>query len=247
VLRQNKCSNFEAPFLYLLIGNERAFLLDTGARSERAGDPLISRVISDLLDERPSDRRLRQMELIVAHSHGHGDHAFGDAQFAGKANTTVVPTSLTGLTNFFGIEDWPGGSGKVDLGGRVLTILPIPGHEDTHIAIYDHNTAILLTGDTLYPGLLTVRDWPAYRQSAMRLASFAQSHRISLVLGAHVEMSKTPGIIYPIGTTFQSDEHPLPLMLEDLREWSAACAAMGEEPRREVHDSFIIEPVAGSL
>jgi hypothetical protein len=56
-------------------------------------------------------------------------------------------------------------------------------------------------------------------------------------------MSRTPGKIYPIGTIFQPDEHPLPLMLEDLREWSAACSAMGEEPRREVHDSFIIEPV----
>jgi len=30
ILRQNKCHNFEAPFLYLLFGTEKALLLDTG-------------------------------------------------------------------------------------------------------------------------------------------------------------------------------------------------------------------------
>ncbi|MGH8080681.1 MAG: hypothetical protein ACREP7_08905, partial [Lysobacter sp.] len=33
VLRQSKASNFEAPFLYLIAGDERALLLDTGAES----------------------------------------------------------------------------------------------------------------------------------------------------------------------------------------------------------------------
>src|SRR5205814_1745489 len=31
ILRQPACTNFEKPFLYLLFGNERALLLDTGA------------------------------------------------------------------------------------------------------------------------------------------------------------------------------------------------------------------------
>ena len=29
VLRQNKCLSFEAPFMYLLLGDDRALLLDT--------------------------------------------------------------------------------------------------------------------------------------------------------------------------------------------------------------------------
>ena len=36
ILRQSKAVNYEAPFLYLLCGNDRALLLDTGA-TERAG------------------------------------------------------------------------------------------------------------------------------------------------------------------------------------------------------------------
>ncbi len=40
ILRQSKTVNFEAPFLFLLCGNERALLLDTGATA----DPLASRL-----------------------------------------------------------------------------------------------------------------------------------------------------------------------------------------------------------
>ncbi|HEX6891668.1 MAG TPA: hypothetical protein VF141_13255, partial [Chryseolinea sp.] len=33
ILRQNKCLNYEAPFLYLFIGAKRALLLDSGAEA----------------------------------------------------------------------------------------------------------------------------------------------------------------------------------------------------------------------
>ncbi len=58
-------------------------------------------------------------------------------------------------------------------------MLLIPGHEDSHVAAYDPRTRSLLTGDTLYPGLLTVQDWPAYRRSAARLARFAEEHEVA--------------------------------------------------------------------
>jgi len=32
-----------------------------------------------------------------------------------------------------------------------MDIVPIPGHTDDSIALYDHRTGILLTGDTVYP------------------------------------------------------------------------------------------------
>ena len=34
ILRENKCINFEGPFLYLLFGTEKVLLLNTGARPE---------------------------------------------------------------------------------------------------------------------------------------------------------------------------------------------------------------------
>jgi hypothetical protein len=33
ILRQNKCLNYEAPFLYLFVGTNRALLVDTGAEA----------------------------------------------------------------------------------------------------------------------------------------------------------------------------------------------------------------------
>lgn len=122
-----------------------------------------------------------------------------------------------------------------------MVVLPIPGHEDDHIAVYDTNTKMLLTGDTLYPGLLTVRDWNAYRSSAARLADFAKRHDVSMVLGTHIEMKKTPRELYIVGTTFQPDEHALPLTLAHIQEWHVACEAMTPFPRRDVHDDFIID------
>lgn len=73
----------------------------------------------------------------------------------------MVEPTLSGVSRFFGLPDWPHGQADVHLGERTLTVFPIPGHESSHIATYDSATKVLLTCDTLYPGLLTVRDWGA--------------------------------------------------------------------------------------
>ncbi len=130
-----------------------------------------------------------------------------------------------------------------DLGNRALKIIPIPGHEASHIAVYDPQTQILLTGDTLYPGRLYIDDWKVYRDSVHRLALFAREHPVTHVLGAHVEMSDQPGKDYPAGCTYQPHEHPLPLKLEHLLELDKAVEAMGDRAKREVHDDFIIYPL----
>jgi hydroxyacylglutathione hydrolase len=185
---------------------------------------------------------IAQLELIVAHSHSHADHIFGDTQFHHQPHTRVVPLDVAGIKQFYNLPHWPHGMTTLDLGDRLLTILPIPGHEAAHIAIYDATTQILLTGDTLYPGLLTVEDWPAYHASVSTLAQFASTHPIASILGAHIEMTRTPRQLYPIGTTFQPNEHVLPLDITHLRELHAACEAMGNSSHRDVHNDFIIEP-----
>ena len=40
ILRQNPATHWEAPFMYLLMGNERAVLLDAGATEEAEYFPL---------------------------------------------------------------------------------------------------------------------------------------------------------------------------------------------------------------
>jgi glyoxylase-like metal-dependent hydrolase (beta-lactamase superfamily II) len=126
----------------------------------------------------------------------------------------------------------------------VLDVLAIPGHQAEHIAIYDRRTGLLLTGDSLYPGLLFISDWPTYRASISRLAAFAASRRISHVLGAHVEMTSTPKLSYPYGTTYQPSEHVLELSGAHLAELDAALTALGPNPPAGdvAHDDFVISP-----
>ncbi len=238
-LRESKCYSFEAPFLYLLLGETTALLLDSGATPDD-GRPLpIREVVDSLLAETGAER----LPLLVAHTHAHGDHIQGDPLLAARPNTRVVATDLTSVRAESGIAVWPEGTGAIDLGNRPLTVLPTPGHEPTHVMFYDEATRTLFSGDNLYPGLLTVRDWPAYRASAARVAAFARSHPISQVLGCHIEMSREPGRLYPLGSTYQPEEHVLQLGAEHLFELHEVCEAMGGAPRTAVRADFVVEPV----
>ncbi len=178
ILRLSKCFSYEGNFMYLLFGNTQAILFDTGAPPDahNLGAILPIRKTVDLIVSTwLEDRRPVRFELIVAHTHGHRDHAFWDNQFEGRKNTTIVRPTLPQVKSFFGLLDWPEGQSTLNLGGRMLIVFPLPGHETSHIAVYDERTRVILTGDTLYPGLLTVEDWTAYRRSAMRLCNVCKA------------------------------------------------------------------------
>lgn len=231
ILRQNKCRTFEAPFIYLIEGTTSALLVDSGGTS--------TTTLRDTVRG-----QIGTKQLIVAHSHAHGDHTAGDATFSGQANATVVAKSLGAIQAQFSIATWPTSAGTIDLGGRVLDVLGIPGHEAQHIAIYDRKTGLLFTGDTLYPGLLFINDWATYRTSVKRLAQFAASHPISFVLGAHVEMTSTPKQVYPYGTTYQPAEHVLQLTVAHVVELDGALSQLGATPPAQpvAYNDFVIDP-----
>jgi hydroxyacylglutathione hydrolase len=242
VIRQGKCVNFEAPFLYLLLGTETAFLHDTGATADVDLFP-IRRAVEDLIAG-------RSLRLLITHSHGHGDHWAGDAQFTDLPQGSVAPTGDREVAEFFGIADWPRGDATLDLGDRPIDVLPTPGHLADHIALFDRTRGFLLSGDTMLPGTLTVRDWWAFRESTARLARFARETAaegvpITHILGAHIEMS-TRGELYELGTTYQPDEAPLPLTVEDLFALEAMLERAGEAPRSIPGDRFVVQPVDGA-
>jgi hydroxyacylglutathione hydrolase len=240
ILRESKCVSFEAPFMFLFFGNKKALLMDAGATFSEVKFPLRKTV--DSLVHQWEKTNNTQVELIVAHTHSHGDHIAGDIQFKSAPNTTVVGTKVEDVQAFFKLENWPLQSNKIDLGNRILDIIPIPGHHKTSIAVYDYETRILLTGDSFYPGRLYVNDWQAFKLSTQRLVDFTASHKISYILGNHIEMTTTPGKDYPIGTSFQPDEHIWPLKVKDLLLLNEALIKLGDKPTREVHDDFIIYP-----
>ena len=112
ILRQSLCTTFEGPFMYLFVGATKALLVDTGT----GGVDLRGEVTKLLAG--------KAVQLVVAHSHSHGDHVSGDSAFKGQANTTVVGLQATAVKQFFGITG--DGAAAFDLGGRVVDVLADP-------------------------------------------------------------------------------------------------------------------------
>ena len=239
VIRQSVRTNFEAPFLYLLFGHDRALLIDSGA-----GGLAIRPTIDQLIDTWRAQHGGRRIHLVVAHSHGHGDHHAGDAEFRDRPDTEIVGLSPQEVAAFFCIADWPRDIARFDLGGRVLDILPTPGHEPAHIMVYDARTQLLFSGDMLYPGRLyvPVDSFGAFRASADRVAAFAATHPIRAVLGAHIEMTATPGEDYPMRAAAHPLEHALPLAPSTIEGLRRAAADAGESPAIDRHPDFILYP-----
>jgi glyoxylase-like metal-dependent hydrolase (beta-lactamase superfamily II) len=240
ILRQSKATSYEAPFLFLLFGNERALLLDTGATADPDLFPLratVDGLIAEWLERHPREA----YELVVAHSHGHGDHVAADAQFADRPNTTVVPREVDAVRPFFGFDDsWPAQTVTLDLGGRVLEILGSPGHHQAAITVYDPWTGILLTGDTVLPGRLYAFDAAAYLATLDRLVAFAAARPVTHVLGCHIEMTNRPGRDYPLGADYQPDERALQLTAGHLTAIRDAAASAVGRPGVRRFDDFIL-------
>ena len=230
IVRQSVHTNYEAPFLYVLAGDDRALLLDTGA----GGGVPVRETVDGLIGA--------SFPLVVAHSHAHGDHIADDGQFADRPNTVVVGHKPEDVAKFFGIDDWPVDMTSIDLGGRVLSVIAIPGHEPASITLYDDRTGLLLTGDSVYPGRLYVWDLEVFRASIDRLVAFMADHEVTWVLGTHIEMSAEPGVDFPRGVATHPNERELKLDPKIMYELRDALHAMGDEIRHDVHDDFIVFP-----
>lgn len=223
VIRQSILTNFEAPFMYLLFGRERALLLDTGA-----GNVEIRPTVDRLIEEWRQANGGKAISLVVAHTHAHEDHIAGDAEFVGRANTRVVGTSPAEVASFFGLTPWPEGTSIFDLGGRPLEVIATPGHESAHIMFFDRRTRILLSGDALYPGRLYYKraHLPIYRASMDRVATALRGREIRWIMGAHIELNQV-GSQFAAKATAHPDERRLELrptalftLLDRLRQAS---------------------------
>lgn len=241
ILRESGCTNYEKPFLYLIFGRDRALLVDTGAGAAVDTAAMVQKFLSKW---QKRNQHTAPMALVVAHSHGHGDHVSGDKGFDGMANVTLVPATPEAEQKAFGIEKWPEGAGSIDLGDRVIDVLAIPGHQPAHLAYYDRKTAILLTGDHLYPGRLYISDFPAYLASTRRLVEFTESRPVAHVLGCHIEQSSTPFVDYPVGTIYQPHEHNLELGRANLLELLAGLEGMKDQPKKLLLRDITIQPQA---
>ena len=238
IIRQSGCLDYEKPFLYLLFGKDRGLLLDTGSRNFPAAD-MLQNVAGKWLKRNGR----RQTEILVVHSHPHGDHVAGDEALSKMKSDSVsvhlIPATLEATKQLYGIERWPDQVGHVDLGGRVIDVVPIPGHSAVSVALYDRQTGVLFTGDSLYPGRLYVNNWNDFVASTKRLVSFTQGKLIAHILGCHVEQTRTAYLDYPVGTIYQPEEHGIALSRGDLLELDNALGSLTKPTRVALRDFSI--------
>lgn len=135
-----------------------AVVIDTGP-SKRYGEALAK--LATELTGKPVVR--------VYLTHFHPDHIFGNQAFAPKALATTqkVADGLKGMGDDFAAAmyriagDWMRGTevalpetvvtaGAEDFGDRKLTLVPLGGHTDSDLAIFDERSGLLFTGDLVF-------------------------------------------------------------------------------------------------
>lgn len=219
VLRQNVCVHWEAPFTYLLFGNKGALLIDTGATADPAHYPL--RTTVDAVTARWAQiRGRRRVPLTIALTapENKSQHQ-GLGQFAGRPDTVVVPRPITAMKGFYGLAgSWPAGTGRIDLGDRVVSVLPTPGTHRDGVSFYDPYTRLLFTGDFLFPGRIAIANDQDYLASLERLARWRDAQSVKWMMGGHIDMQFLPGKAYPRFATFKPWERVLqmePMLIDE--------------------------------
>ena len=201
----------EEVISYLIVGNDRALLFDTGM-----GISNIQTVVAGLT----------KLPVSVLNSHTHNDHVGDNWRFTDiygmdteftrvnargskeDAQAELAPDEICGAlpagfdakayaTKPFHITHWLHDDDQIDLGGRVLKVISTPGHTPDAIALLDKANGLLFTGDTFYAGPIYLyrpeTDLDAYLASVQKLAALAP--HLQLLLPAHNVPVARPSIL----------------------------------------------------
>jgi len=210
ILRENICVHWEGPFTYLLFGNRGALLIDTGAISKAEWYPL-RKTVEDIVARWAKMRGKSKVPLTVVMTSGEDiAQNMGLAQFAGRPDTVLAPKSLPEIKAFYKLSaSWPAGTGKIDLGDRVIDVLPTPGTHKDGVSFYDPYCDFLFTGDFLYPGKIQIGNDKDFVASLERLKQWKDAHPVKWVMGGHIEMQFVPAKAYPRFYTYKPYERVL--------------------------------------
>jgi len=120
---------------FLLLGNESALWIDSGVSNPD---------LEELADA------VTSLPLSVVYTHGDGDHISGTAQFS-QFMMTKEDYEGCGVAEKFPNSQWIEicDGDVIDLGGRTLEVISVPGHTAGSIALLDRERRILYAGDTL--------------------------------------------------------------------------------------------------
>ena len=228
VLRQNVCVHWEAPFTYLLFGNNGALLIDSGATANASHYPLRD-TVDAIITRWSQARRRSDLPLTIALTSGEDvAQNQGLVQFADRPGTTIVPKPLAVMQRHYGLAaSWPSGTGQIDLGDRVIQVIPTPGTHRDGVSFYDPYCDFLFTGDLLFPGRINISNDADFIASLERLKAFAASNSVKSLLGGHIDMMFAPGKFYPRFATYKLYERVLemaPALIDEALQYARQIA-----------------------
>jgi glyoxylase-like metal-dependent hydrolase (beta-lactamase superfamily II) len=205
---------------YLIVGEKRALLFDTGM-----GISDVKKVVAELT----------KLPVVVLNSHTHDDHVGGNWEFStiygmdtdftrenargsrADAQAEITPDQICGAlpqgfdskayaTRPWKITAYTHDGDRFDLGGRTLEVIATPGHTPDAISLIDRVNGLLFTGDTYYPAPIWLfrpeTDLHAYAASIRRLAALAP--QIKLVIGAHNIPVASPTVLARLVVAFDA-------------------------------------------
>ena len=208
--------HWEEVHSYLLIGRERAVLIDRGL-----GVSNIKNVVANLTE----------LPVLVVTTHVHWDHIGGHGLFddvavfetekdwlAGKfpIPLEVVKSNLTKLPcdfpEYFDPKNYRicqreptrilHDSERIDLGDRYITVVHTPGHSPGHCCFYEPERQYLFSGDLIYEGCLDAfypsTDPVAFMHSIERVKQLC----IKKILPAHHRIDIPAGLTDKIYDAF---------------------------------------------
>ena len=239
ILRQNPAVHWEAPFMYLLFGNDKAVLLDSGATAEAEYFPLL-KTVNEVIARWEAANGKSDTELVVLPLGSDFSQVQGMAQFSARPNTLVIEPSTAGWQKYLALNKDVKGRGMLNLGSRQITVVSTPGLGGDAISLYDPYSDFLFTGNSFYAGRLVIRDFEAYKASLNRLLELTASMPVSMILGGRIEMSDYPGLDYTLRSNFRPREAPLQLGVDALQDASRIVLLINGKEDIHIHDHFIV-------
>jgi glyoxylase-like metal-dependent hydrolase (beta-lactamase superfamily II) len=179
---------------YLILGDSRAIMFDTGCGENEEVQGSKIRHIIDQITTLP-------VTLIQSHFHFDHNQNIHEFELIGFPDLPALRDRVSeeGLFQFnqedlfegtypseISVDEWVPLETDIDLGGRVIQLVHVPGHSEESVAILDSSSKMLLLGDFLYNGTLFLfhkADLDVYQQTVDHLNSLlSPGYRL---FGAH--------------------------------------------------------------
>jgi len=213
---------------YLIIGEKRALLFDTGM-----GISDVRKIVSELT----------QLPIVVLNSHTHDDHVGGNWQFdkiygmdtdftrknakgsRDDAQAEITPDQICGSlpkgfdakaysTRPWTITSYTHDGDRIDLGGRIIEVIATPGHTPGTLSmifpVKDRGRTLYVaySGGTAFNFPSTVPNFDIYIQSQKKMAAAARDANATILMSNHSEFDYATTKIKLLASRKPGEPHP---------------------------------------